>query len=268
MIEQYNKDKRKLERARQKIAILEEMIENRTRELYLKNMELEKQNEELERFAYVSSHDLQEPIRSIVGFSQLLERKYKDTIDGEAEQYLSYITEASFRISKLVSALLEYTRLGKERKIEKIDLKEKVNNILMDHARLIQDNNATIHVDNLPMIEGCEVEITQLFQNIIQNAIKFRKLGTPPLIIIKYEDTHSHWCFSIKDNGIGIDMEFKDQIFIIFKRLHTRAVYEGTGIGLSLCKKIVELHDGKIWIESEMGMGTTFFFTVSKTLTD
>lgn len=239
------------------------MVEVRTRELYLKNLKLEKKNEELERFAYVSSHDLQEPIRSIVGFAQLLNRKYQGQLDDQGEAYLEFITEASFRVKHLVSALLEFTRLGKKREIAAVDCNRVVNKILTTSKTLISSSAVDITVDELPTIQGCELEIGQLFQNLIHNAIKFRRKDeTQAILKISVTKKKECWLFEIKDNGIGIGEEFKEKIFIIFQRLHTRDKYQGTGIGLAICKKIIELHQGKIWVESKEGSGSSFFFTL------
>ncbi len=267
MIDSSSKDQRKLERARQKIRILEEMVENRTRELYLKNQKLEQKNEELERFAYVSSHDLQEPIRSIVGFSQLLHRKYRDQFDEEGEEFLEYITEASFRVKNLVNALLDFTRLGKERIVRQVDCNKIIQSIMENGGRkVIDENNITFTCDQLPVVRGCELELGQLFQNVIQNAIKYRKTeeDAEPFVKVRHVETEKEWMFSVEDNGIGFDEEFKDRIFIIFQRLHTRDKYQGTGIGLAMCKKITEMHGGRIWASSKPGEGSTFYFTLAK----
>ena len=230
--------------------------------------DLKQKNIELEQFAYVASHDLQEPLRTVSGFVELLKRHYKDEADENVTKYINYITDASDRMRRLVQDLLEYSRLGRERILESIDCNRVVQEVLSDLTMAIQESRAVIHIDQLPVISGYATEMKQLFQNLLSNSLKFRKPGEPPVITIAAMPKDDHWQFTVTDNGIGIDEKYWDRIFIIFQRLHTKNEYEGTGIGLAHCKKITELHNGKIWVDSTRGEGSTFYFTVRKRSTD
>lgn len=227
------------------------------------NIELERKNREIEQFAYIASHDLQEPLRSVANFSKLLSEKLSANPDKKVHDYMGIITGGATRMSNLISDLLEYSRIGKDTNKSMIDCDQLVHGILADMTTLIKESNAEIHVSKLPVVNGYAY-LKSLFQNLLSNAIKFHKEGEHPVVNITAIDTGKEFQFSIKDNGIGIEKIYHERIFIIFQRLHSRAEYEGTGIGLSQCKKIVELHGGKIWIESEPGKGTTFIFTIPK----
>lgn len=230
--------------------------------------DLKRKNIELEQFAYVASHDLQEPLRTVSGFVELLKRHYKDQADENVTKYINYITDASDRMRRLVQDLLDYSRLGRERILESIDLNSLVQEVLSDLTMAIQESQAVINIDPLPVVSGYTTEIKQLFQNLISNSLKFRKRGEPSVINISVIPKEEHWQFTITDNGIGIDEKYWDRIFVIFQRLHTKNEYEGTGIGLAHCKKITELHSGKIWVNSAPGEGSTFYFTIRKRNTD
>ena len=230
--------------------------------------DLKQKNTELEQFAYVASHDLQEPLRTVSGFVELLRRHYKDTEDENVNKYINYITDASDRMRKLVQDLLDYSRLGKQRILEAIDCNEVVQNVLSDLTMASQESQAVVDVDPLPVISGYPTEIKQLFQNLLSNSLKFRKPGEPPVIKVSVAAKEDHWLFSVTDNGIGIDEKYWTRIFVIFQRLHTKTEYAGTGIGLAHCKKIAELHNGKIWVDSIPGEGSTFYFTVKRRSTD
>jgi signal transduction histidine kinase len=237
----------------------------------LRNSEVQllQKNKELEQFAYVASHDLQEPLRTISGFVELLQQQYHDRLDKNADKYLNYIIQSSDRMKVLISDLLEYSRIGKKKEIQFVDCNELVRNVLQDLGKAIEENQADIRVEKLPVIDAYPTEMKQLFQNLIINAIKFRRKGTPPQITISARKIKQSWTFAVQDNGIGISKEHRERIFIIFQRLHTRSEYEGSGIGLAHCKKIVELHGGKIWVESQSGIGSTFYFIIpEKILTD
>ena len=223
---------------------------------------LKNSNRELEQFAYVASHDLQEPLRMVSSFTQLLERRYKDRLDDDADDYIDFIVEGAQRMKNLIDDLLAFSRLNTEiREFEIILMEVALDDVLTNLKASIKENNAQITYDTLPTINGDPLQINQLLQNLIANAIKFHG-ENPPLIHISAQEFGKDWLFSINDNGIGIDKDHQEQIFNIFKRLHTRDQYEGTGIGLSICKRIVQRHGGKIWVESEPGKGSTFYFTI------
>jgi len=236
---------------------------NAENKIILYSRELERKNKEIEQFAYVASHDLQEPLRTVSNFSGLLGRKIERYDDKEASEYIGVINGAAKRMSNLIFALLEYSRIGKEPGKVLIDCNEMISELMDDMAVSIKESHAKINVDRLPVLKGY-AELKSLFQNLLSNAIKFRRPGVEPIITIAAKDRGKEFVFSIKDNGIGIEDIYYERIFLIFQRLHTRTEYEGTGIGLSQCKKIVELHGGKIWVESKFGQGSTFYFTIPK----
>ncbi|MGB9978507.1 PAS domain-containing sensor histidine kinase [Methanobacterium sp.] len=227
--------------------------------------ELKRSNEELQQFAYVSSHDLQEPLRTITSFTQLIERRYKDKLDSDADEFIEYIVEAAKRMQTLINDLLNYSRVatrGKE--FELTDTEEILENTKSNLYASIKENSAEITSENLPEIMADKRQMIQLFQNLIGNAIKFKKPEIPPKIHIKAhkDEDRNEYVFSVKDNGIGMEPQYAERIFIIFQRLHTRDEYEGTGIGLAVSKRIVERHGGHIWVESEPSAGSTFYFTL------
>jgi PAS domain S-box-containing protein len=229
---------------------------------------LKQKNTELEQFAYVASHDLQEPLRTVSGFVELLKRHYKDQADENVNKYINYITDASDRMRRLVQDLLDYSRLGRQRILEPIDCNQVVEEVLSDLTMAIQESQAVINIDYLPVISGYATEMKQLFQNLLSNSLKFRKQGEPPVISISVIPKEDHWQFNVTDNGIGIEDKYWERIFVIFQRLHTKTEYDGTGIGLAHCKKIAELHNGKIWVDSMPDKGSTFYFTIKKRNTD
>ncbi|ADZ10498.1 multi-sensor signal transduction histidine kinase [Methanobacterium lacus] len=224
---------------------------------------LKTSNKELEQFAYVASHDLQEPLRMVASFTQLLERRYKNHLDDDANDYIDFIVEGAQRMKDLIDDLLAFSRLNTEvHKFEPILVEVALDDVSFNLKSSIEENNATITYDPLPTINGDPSQIRQLFQNLISNAIKFHG-DTPPKIHVSAQELDDECIFGVTDNGIGINQNHQEQIFSIFKRLHTRKDYEGTGIGLAICKRIVERHGGKIWVESEEGNGSTFYFTIS-----
>ena len=225
---------------------------------------LKQKNIELEQFAFIASHDLQEPLRSITGLINLLNHDYGDKFDGNGQKYLEFITQGASRMSSLIKDLLSYSRLGKENLLATIDCNEILEQVKVDLSVNLIESGSTLICDNLPVIKGFEISVRQLFQNLITNAIKFRNEGVTPQITIGFEEITDYWKFSVSDNGIGIEEENKTKIFNIFQRLHSKDQYEGSGIGLANCKKIVELHGGEIWVESEYGNGSTFYFTLLK----
>lgn len=226
--------------------------------------ELERKNKELEQFAYVASHDLQEPLKTTSGFVELLRKQYKGQLDENADKYIDYIIQASDRMKTLIKDLLDYSRIGREIKFVPVDCNILLHEVLADMDKGIKENKAIIHAKNLPVVYAFPTELKLLFQNLISNAIKFKKPGVPPEITINVFKENSSWKFSFGDNGIGIDLQHKERIFIIFQRLHNRTDYEGSGIGLAHCMKIVELHGGKIWVESTPNNGAIFFFTIAE----
>lgn len=234
------------------------------REAEQANTELAQKNKEVEQFIYIASHDLQEPLRTTTGFVELLQQQYKGKLDEKADKYFNFITDASTRMKTLITDLLDYSKIGTKKEFVTVDCNLIMQEVMADLGDAISKAHAIITAHQLPVITGYPTEIKQLFQNLVINAIKFRKKDITPQITIAVEDTGDYWEFTVKDNGIGIEGKFKEKIFLIFQRLHTRTEYEGSGIGLAHSKKIVEIHGGKIWIESEPGEGTTFHFTIQK----
>lgn len=223
---------------------------------------LREKNEELIQFNYVASHDMQEPLRTIRSFSELLENRYNDQLDQKGKEYLSFISESSKRLSQLINGLLNYSKIGLEQSYEEIDTNQLVEEIIRDLEFQINETQIVISLDDLPIIKADPLGIRQVFQNLITNAIKFRtKNGNPQVWVSCKSDKQGH-IFEIKDNGLGIAPQFQNQIFNIFQRLHSKNEIEGTGIGLSLCKKVIELHKGKIWLESKLDRGSSFFFII------
>lgn len=271
---------------RQKV-LLEEQVKQQTKELVLANLEeskareeaekakgeadelnlkLQLTNQEMEHLVYIVSHDLKEPLRTTTSFIELLEKKYKELLDGKGLQYLHFITDASNRMKNMIDDLLDYSRIGKTNQPIWVDVNELLQNVLSDLKATIQEQGAVVSYDPMPSFYGYATELKLLFQNLISNAIKFRKKGVAPTISIKAEDQQTHWLFSFQDNGIGIESEYHEKVFQLFQRLHLRTEYEGTGIGLAHCQRIVALHEGKIWVDSTLGEGSTFHFTISKNL--
>jgi light-regulated signal transduction histidine kinase (bacteriophytochrome) len=192
----------------------------------------------------------------------LFQQQYKGKLDEKADKYLDYIVQSSERMKAFITDLLEYSRIGSKKELEQVDCNIVLNEVLADLDTAIHETGAEIKTDLLPVISGYQTEIKQLFQNLTFNAIKFRQKNIAPRIKISARRERDNWQFAFTDNGIGIAEEHNERIFVIFQRLHTRNDYKGSGIGLSHCKKIVELHKGKIWLESELGKGTTFYFTI------
>lgn len=224
--------------------------------------ELEHSNKELEQFAYVASHDLQEPLRMISNFTQLLGKKYKDKLDDNANEYIEFIVDGSKRMQKLISGLLSYARISSHNApFVPTDLNNIIQDVLRDLQLVIAESGTDVTCAKLPTINADPVQIKQIFQNLISNAIKFKN-HIKPQVQINAELNAGKWIFSVKDNGIGISPEYFERIFVIFQRLHERKSYPGTGLGLAICKKIVERHGGIIWVESETGKGTTFYFSI------
>jgi PAS domain S-box-containing protein len=231
-------------------------------ELELNNKELVQKNRELEQFAYVASHDLQEPLSTTISFAELFKQQYSGKLDPKADKYLTYIIQASDRMRVLIKDLLDFSRIGHSKDVEKVDCNLILRNVIADLDVAIKNSGAIIKSEYLPAISGYATEMKQLFQNLVVNSIKFSKKNIRPRINITAHKKDDYWQFAFSDNGIGIDPQHSERIFIIFQRLHTRSEYQGSGIGLSHCKKIVELHHGKIWVESIPNEGSTFYFTI------
>jgi len=230
------------------------------------NSKLRKKNKELSQFTYIASHDLQEPLNTIIGFSEILKDNYSDKLEGIGKQSLEIINHSTLRMKELVADLLKYSRIGKKTELEKVDVNQIIENIKTDLNNLIISKKATIIYSDLFTIKAYKNELSMLFLNLITNAIKYSKKDVPPRIEIKSQETEGEYIYTVTDNGIGIDMQFKDKIFEVFQRLHTRDKYSGTGIGLANCARIAELHKGKIWVESEINKGSIFTFTIKKVL--
>ncbi|MCA1993007.1 MAG: CHASE3 domain-containing protein [Coleofasciculus sp. S288] len=241
---------------------LEARVQERTAELKEANANLLRSNRELEQFAYVASHDLQEPLRAVNSYAQLITRKYQGNLDAKADKYLGYITEGATRMQQLINDLLAFSRVGTRGKpLESTDCETVLRQVLDNLKIAIAENHALVTHDPLPTVIGDEIQLIQLLQNLIGNAIKFRR-EEPPQVHISAKQRDNEWVFSVRDNGIGIESEYFERIFTIFQRLHSKSEYPGTGIGLAVCKKIVERHGGRIWVESTSGVGTIFYFTL------
>lgn len=222
-------------------------------------------NAELEQFAYVASHDLQEPLRMVTSFLGQIEEKYSNILDEKGKKYIHFAVDGAQRMRQLIIDLLEYSRLNKSN-VEKsyFDVNNLIKNIIQLNSVAIKQNKAKITVGKMPKVYGVQNSIQSVFQNLISNALKYQKKNTKPIIKINSTDSPSHWKFSISDNGIGIDSRYFDRIFHIFQRLHNKEEYSGTGIGLAMCQKIITAHKGKIWLESVPEKGSTFYFTIKK----
>lgn len=246
--------------ARQKI---EDVVAERTRELAEAYEALQQNNKELEQFAYVAAHDLQEPLRTISNFVGLFVKKYGN-ISTDSEKYAGFILQATSRMQHIIKDLLDYSTIGRNESFVPVDLNEVLEEVMAEMGHSIQESNARIISSNLPVIHGNAIEMKRLFQNLLSNALKFRKKEVIPQINIHAEEKETEVLFSFKDNGIGIEEQYMAKLFIIFQRLHNVNEYPGTGIGLAICKKVVALHGGNIWLESEPGVGSTFYFTIAR----
>ena len=228
--------------------------------------DLKRSNTELEQFAYVASHDLQEPLRMVTSFTQLLQNRYQDKLDEDANDFINYAVDGATRMQNLISDLLMFSRVGTRGKpFKNTDMSAVLEGVITTFRQIIKETNVTLTHNPLPMIFADESQMIQLLQNLISNAIKFHKEEESPVVHISAKLQKNQWIFSVRDNGIGINSQYFDRIFIIFQRLHKKDEFDGTGIGLAICKKIIERHKGKIWVESELGKGSTFYFSIPKT---
>ncbi|MBK8379537.1 MAG: hypothetical protein IPL14_16905 [Nitrospira sp.] len=224
--------------------------------------ELGRSNADLQQFAYVASHDLQEPLRMVSSYTQLIARRYKGKLDADADEFIAFAVDGANRMQRLILDLLAYSRVNTAgRQFEPTAMETVLKAALNNLTDAVKESQAIITHDPLPAVMGDDKQLAQLFQNLLSNAVKFGG-AQPPRIHISAKQTDGEWLFSVRDHGIGLDPQYADRIFVIFQRLHTRAEYPGTGIGLAICKKIVERHGGRIWVESELGKGATFYFTL------
>lgn len=225
--------------------------------------ELARSNDELEQFAYVVTHDLQEPLRAISSFTQLLKKYCDQQLDERANQLIGHVIDGTARMQLLIDDLLTYAQVNTDQAMMNVDCEKLLNNILADLSITLHENNIVVTYDKLPIIKGIPFQIMQLFNNLIGNAIKFRREQLPRMHVGVTED-QDEWIFSVTDNGIGMEEQYWDRIFRVFQRLHSRREYAGTGIGLAICKKVVDCHKGRIWVKSEPNEGSTFYFTIPK----
>jgi PAS domain S-box-containing protein len=236
--------------------------EQAERKLAQQARELARSNAELEQFAYVASHDLREPLRKIKSYTELLERGYAGRLDAKADKYIAYVVDGATRMQALITDLLTYSRVGQAELVaEPTDLEVVLGRVLADCEAVIRESGALVTHDPLPVLSADPCQMAQLLQNLLQNAIKFHGPESPRVHIWVAQEENG-WIFGVRDNGIGIDPQYAERIFLIFQRLYTRTEYPGTGIGLAICKKIVENHGGRIWVESQPGQGATFYFTI------
>ncbi len=242
--------------------LLERSLELMSQELIQRNAELVRSNGELQQFAYVASHDLQEPLRMVASYLQLLERRYKDQLDADASQFIAFAVEGIRRMYTLINDLLEYSQIeARGRVFKPTDCSVVVSRVVEVLRPEIEQAGATVSHNGLPVVTGDAAQLTEIFEQLINNAIKFRG-ERPPIVQIWAERKKDEWLFAVRDNGVGIALQYMQRVFIIFQRLHVREQYPGNGIGLAICKKIVERHAGQIWVESTLGQGSTFYFTL------
>ena len=243
---------------------LEQKITERTEQLEQQTAELARSNAELAQFAYIASHDLQEPLRMVSNYLQLIEHRYKGQLDGDADEFIDFAVDGAMRMQQLIRDLLTYSRVGtRGQAFTQVDMRQLIAQVLDNLQMAIQDRRADIVVGPLPLIQGDATQLGQLLQNLLTNALKFCEAENPAIHVSAiYEVAAKEWIFVVRDNGIGIEAEYFDRIFLIFQRLHTRGEYPGTGIGLAICKKIVERHGGRIWVESQPNEGTSFYFSI------
>jgi signal transduction histidine kinase len=251
--------------ANEELAYQNEEKEKRAAELIIANKELAVSNAELEQFIFVASHDLQEPLRMITSFMTQLEKKYGDVVDEKGRQYINFAVDGAKRMRQIILDLLSFSVAGSvEDDVEEVDSKELINEIIAHCRRQAEELQAGFNLGELPVMQTYRKPLRQIFQNLVGNSLKYHKQDKPPVISITCKQTKTHFRFAVEDNGIGIASEYFDKIFIIFQRLHNNDDYSGTGMGLAITKKIVENLGGKIWVKSQVGKGSIFYFTILK----
>jgi len=225
--------------------------------------DLRRSNDELEQFAYVASHDLSEPLRTISGYVELLSRRYVGQLDDDADRFIKHTVDGCDRMRHLIDDLLTYSRAGQTVNLTgTVDCASVVKDVISSVATSLEETNGQVVYDSLPTVRGDPAQLLQLFQNLIANGLKFSRQGVPPRVHIDAHRQDDTWTFSVADNGIGIDLEYRDQIFGMFQRLHARDAYPGTGIGLAICMRIIRTHGGQIWVEDTREAGSCFCFTL------
>ncbi|HJT24351.1 MAG TPA: ATP-binding protein, partial [bacterium] len=243
-------------------ANLEAQVKERTAAVEERSRQLLKSNEELQQFAYVASHDLQEPLRTIISYLQLIEERLQDKLDAESKEFMGFVVNSAKHMRDLIHGLLEYSRVGSHKNpFQMVNCGVVLEKVMDQLKTSLTEKGAHVETQRLPEVLGDPLLLTMLFQNLIANALKFCKSSSPE-IQIGCREGEGEWVLWVKDNGIGIDPKYFDRIFVIFQRLHSREEYPGTGLGLAVCKKTVERHGGRIWVESEPGKGATFYFTL------
>jgi light-regulated signal transduction histidine kinase (bacteriophytochrome) len=252
-----------LEAERVKVELINRQLQKEIEVRKEYSAELARSNADLQQFAYVASHDLQEPLRAVSSFSQLLARRYQGKLDSDADDFIAFMVEGATRMQILINDLLAFSRIGtRGNPFASVDCENILQAAKENLSVAIAESGAVITHDPLPALVADQTQLTQLFQNLFSNAIKFRRPEEAPRIHVSSKLQDGAWRLSVRDNGIGIDPQYFDRIFVIFQRLHGREKYAGTGIGLAICKKIVERHGGRIWVESEREKGSTFHFVI------
>jgi PAS domain S-box-containing protein len=242
----------------------EEDLRRAHADLERKATELERSNSELEQFAYVASHDLQEPLRMVSSYTQLVLRRYGERLDGDAKEFMAYVVDGAARMKQLIEDLLAYSRVGtRGKEFKPVPVETAVRRAINNLRAALEETGASITYDAMPTVEADDVQLAQLFQNLMGNALKFRSASVPRIHVAVKEQA-DEWEFAVQDNGIGIEPQYFDRIFMVFQQLHTKGEFPGTGIGLAICKKVVERHGGRIWVSSKPGEGSTFHFTLPK----
>jgi light-regulated signal transduction histidine kinase (bacteriophytochrome) len=265
VLEQKNRELQQLiterTKAEEHVRLLNTELEERVQE---RTLELSRMNEELRQFAYVASHDLQEPLRTVGSYAQLLAKRYKGRLEPEADEFIHFMVDGVTRMHVLLNDMLAYSRVtdSSARPLKPVDLQGTLNGALMNLEASIKDTDAKVTCDKMPVVLADDVQLTQVFQNLISNAIKYRTAETPQVHVTAELDSSDWWKIGVADNGIGIDPKYHERVFGLFKRLHGKEL-PGTGMGLAICKKIVERHGGRIWIESDgSSSGSRFYFTL------